>query len=69
MPRKTELTIDVGVRMHVSDETARMAMQLVDAWLNEDFRRRMLLECKHEDGTVKHILTSTNEERQKAVRA
>lgn len=55
MPRKTELTIDVGVRMHVSDETAKTALRLIDIWLNEDFNRD-IIQRTNEDGTVKHSL-------------
>ena len=52
----TDLTVDVDVRLHVSDETARTALRLIDTWLNEDFSRRLVSRTS-EDGAVKHILS------------
>lgn len=52
----TDLTVDVDARLHVSDETARTALRLIDIWLNEDFSRCLVARTS-EDGTVKHILS------------
>ena len=55
MTKVANLAVDVNVRMHVSDETAKTALRLIDIWLNEDFNRD-IIQRTNEDGTVKHSL-------------
>ena len=52
-----DFKVDVHVKMHVDDNTARAAMRIVDIWLNEDFNR-VIGEVDTDDGTVRHELTT-----------